>query len=34
VTPGYELTEVYSLQIEVLADAIQTSGNAQTDRNW
>ncbi len=32
--PAYALTESYTLRLDVLADAIQTSGNARTDRNW
>ena len=31
---AYALTEANSLQIDVLADAVQTSGNAKEDRNW
>lgn len=31
---AYALTETYTLRIDVLADAIQTSGNAKESRNW
>lgn len=31
---AYELTEKYVFRLDVLADAIQSSGNASDDRNW
>jgi hypothetical protein len=31
---AYELTENYVLKVDVLADAIQSSGNASSERNW
>lgn len=33
-TAAYELTKDYRLRIDVLADAIQASGNASANRNW
>lgn len=31
---AYELTEKYVFRLDVLADAIQSSGNASDERNW